>query len=56
MNNLSFFSKGLFIREVGRDKKQDGTIFFPSSYGDFWDEITRQDGMISVPPFRTRIT
>ena len=29
MNNLSFFSKGLFIREVGRDKKQDGTIFFP---------------------------
>ena len=43
---------------VGRDKKQDGTIFAPPLYGDFFnrDGITRQNGMIFVPPFQALIT
>ena len=39
--------------EARRDKKQNGTISALDLYGDFFnrDGITRQDGMIFVPPF-----
>ena len=49
---------GAAYMEMGRDKKREGTIFFVSPlYGDFFnrDGITRQDGIISVPPFRIPI-
>ena len=48
----------IFIWEEGRDKKWDKTIFDPPLYKDFFnrDEITRQDGMIFVPPFQAWIT
>ena len=53
-----FASLGLFMREVGRHKKQDWTIFAPLLYGDFRnrDGITRQDGMIFVLPFQAWFT
>ena len=49
--------RAFYTRSETGYKKRDETIYAPPLYGDYFnqDAITRQDGMISVRPFRTRI-